>query len=53
MQRESLLLFAFLALSVLVSPVQGADYTWSGAEDSNWNNPNNWVSGTVPGAGCW
>lgn len=24
-------------------------YTWTGAEDGRWTNPNNWAEGAVPG----
>ena len=38
-----------LALSVLSTELNGADVTWNGSVDSNWNTPGNWSSKQVPG----
>jgi len=37
-----------LAMMVLRGMAQAATLTWTGAEDSSWQNPNNWSSGVVP-----
>ncbi|VGO13135.1 hypothetical protein PDESU_01689 [Pontiella desulfatans] len=36
-------------LTVLSVGVQGADVTWTGKVDSNWNSSGNWSTGRVPG----
>ena len=40
------LLAALMALSAVG---YGADVTWTGSVDSNWNSPGNWSIGRVPG----
>ena len=38
-----------VTLTALSAVAFGADVTWTGAVDSNWNTPGNWSSQSVPG----
>ena len=46
--KRSRTLTAAVALALSASPALAVDNVWTGAEDSNWNNPNNWSLGRVP-----
>ena len=46
MKKFTLFITLILAFSITAFAEK---VTWTGAEDMNWNNPNNWSTGKVPG----
>lgn len=46
-RKRQQVLAAAVALAVS-APALAVENVWTGAEDSNWNNPNNWSLGRVP-----
>jgi len=49
--RRHVLVFLFiLLLGLLNNHLKAQQTTWTGAIDSDWNNPDNWSSSKIPGA---